>query len=312
MKWLTPRRRTAVLLLLLGVAILATRVRRLSDWSPFASRRRAIDAAARRLDLAEERAMQVEVAQSRLDQARLRSLPPDPSRAATLYHAWLIERLDECGHEDAQLTPGRIGHENADFARIPFTIESLCTEESLSAFLDEFAGSGLLHKILALRIRPDEERTDRLRATIDLEALSLRDAEPRDGLMPDSAPATLENLQKGQLLAALGRDPFHLTADDAAESSEGAAEPEFVEAPDRTGETLLIATLHRNGVPEAWLYDRTLRTQHVLRAGEQNPLLGRESRLLAIHRDRIEFEKEGKHFRLDLGKRLSEAGALEH
>lgn len=307
MQTLKTSRRTTILLIGLVAALVATQAPRAASWSPFASRQKAIRLARERVARLEGEATLVDRAAQDLEAARAQSLPPDPSLAATLYHAWLIESLANAGHRDALVTPGRIGMENATSARIPFAIESTTTADGLHAFLQGFESSGLLHKILSLKVAPAESHADHIRISLDVEALAMRDAEARDGLLPSNPSEGAKPVSDDRLLALLKTNPFRPPEVPAVEMTISESPiADTPRGPDPRGETVLVATLQRNGVSEAWLYNRSGRQHYVLRADSVIPYLDGPARVRRIEGSRVEIEDTEGVSQIEVGESLLE------
>jgi hypothetical protein len=305
MQTLKTSRRTTILLGALVAALAATQVPRAASWSPFASRQKALRQAHERVARLEGEASLVERAAQNLEAARAQSLPPDPSLSATLYHAWLIECLANAGHRDALVTPGRIGTENPTSARLPFAIESTTTAEGLHAFLQCFESSGLLHKILSMKIAPVESHADRVRVSLDVEALAMHDADPRDALLPLLPSEGAASVSDDRLLALLKRNPFFPPKPPTVEETNLESPiADIPRGPDPRSETVLIATLQRNGVSEAWLYNKSGRQHHVLRTDSPIPYLDGPARVRRIERSRIQVEDSEGVSQIEVGASL--------
>ncbi len=255
----------------------------------------------------------IEHAQRELQPLRSRSLPPDPSVATTLYQNWLIDTARSAGILSAQITPGRAIEEEDTGHRIPVTLQGSMTTTQLGAFLDAFYAAPLLHRVTSVSVTSGNgPRDTQPRVTLALEALALRDAEPRTEL--SVTPDTTDN---GSRKPAHARDSadsarqFFASRDPFRRGYNGPPPPVRTQprqskpAPiDPLIHIRLVASFTSGEQTEAWFYDSRTKQQTVVQTGSGFDLAGLQGRLISAGADSIIVEIDGEQRRLPMGQSL--------
>ncbi len=263
-------------------------------------------------------------AHAKLAEWTSRSLPPDPSSAATLYQNWLIELDRKANLQDAVVSPNRIVPEGESWFRMPFTIQARSKLDQLCQFLFDFEQAPLLHKITRIDVVSNEHTPNpSLQITIQLEAISLKSAAERSELLPkgtaDATHTTMTRtigdyaaLIRGNKFVRGYRRPISIRAArrDAPtvrrRPETGRTRPEAKPKPkvDAAAHVFLIASLISNQKAEAWLYDRLHKRRVDLQEGVDFAVAGIEGTVVSISKHAIVLDLQGITRQLAIGQSL--------
>lgn len=136
----------------------------------------------------------VEHAQRRLRHDLQSSLPPDPSVAGTLYQNWLVELARSHGLTDAVITPHPPQPEKQMGYRLTFSVQTSSSPSQIGGFIDSLQRAPLLHRITQLELsnavtgsgKESHHSSSRLKSVVNIEALALSAAEPRQQLFSEA------------------------------------------------------------------------------------------------------------------------------
>ncbi len=202
----------------------------------------------------------VDVSLQRLKALQEQSLPGDPGKAASLYQAWLMKRLEDNGLKNATVTPAPpIVEENLG-TRILASIEASGTETSIARFVDAFGSTPLLHRIASIDIMPTgTEGDDAMRVSISVEALSLAGVEKAELPEPEASSSPLATLLTSQTVFPKPRAAVPSTGDSLPLATETGVEqipttPAPVEEI-RKPELKFVAAVQHGVDREAWFVE---------------------------------------------------------
>ena len=252
----------------------------------------------------EQRRDHVFQSQNEMETWRQQSLPPDAALAQNLYMSWLVQLVERSGLEQATVTPNLITPKGNMSDRLPFTIQSRGTMESLAKFLHDFYRADLLHQVRRIDLTPERRGgKSRLNVNLAVEALVLRDAEPRDTLFP--APEAETSATR---LAQEDFEGYRQLAERTLFSPYVAPQQQPANDIDNAAFVYLTATLEVGDEPVAWLYDRTNNRRHWLRPGQEFDVAGVKGKVLsiAVSERSATLEIDEKTWVLRLGKNLRE------
>lgn len=282
--------------------------------SPFASRLRTRQALERKVAESDRDVARIEHAQAGLQAAYRQSLPPDPSVAVALYQEWLIQLAQEAGLSHSVVTPGVAIPEREFGHRIPMTLQATASTPEIAHFLEQFQQAPLLHRVLHLSLlHPhDQDAPHQLRATIQLEAISLTGIEPRQTLFPMDQPPTPAGDKNTQLVQHLSERLLFDRPEPA--KSEVPAEDPADSTPDRVNpltQIRFVGTWRSETGQEAWFLNEEDQREIIVTG--QTPLTvdSLTGRLLSVTHDSVTLDVAGQTRRLNLGETLETLGDAE-
>jgi hypothetical protein len=280
-------------------------------WGPIEERQRTAETLDRRIQEHEADYARIEQAQRQLKGWTTRSLPPDPSVASTLYQNWLVELTQKVGLDNAVVNPNRVVPQGTTYFRIPFTVQGQCKLDTVCDLLFELSQADLLHKVTQVALEATEHDVEpTLDATIQIEALALMTAPPRDELFESrtGSPAVRPGVKSRESYDAIvERNVFvrgYEPPAPAAPQKPGPPSPA-----DDPGQVYLIASIRRDGRREAWLYDRTKKQQHILTEGASLDVVNVTCKVISIADDHVVVDVSGTRGRLELGQNLRQVKA---
>ncbi|MCA8998319.1 MAG: hypothetical protein KDA80_15070 [Planctomycetaceae bacterium] len=230
---------------------------------------RQLQVTAERLQGLELEYRRIQHSQRNYEQARLRSLPPDPSVATTLYQAWLVEQAEEVGLKNVQVQAGRPLDLGEAGVKIPFVVQGPMNLAQFGRFVDQLSALPVLHQIRHLTTRTPllgTPSTD-YQITLGLEAMSLSDATPRTTLVdPDLQEPVNESRRMADFFAAKNF---------LVRGYQGPMVPQTRPTQPTARPTLPVeekivftASLRKRSIPEAWLFESSRQQQLIARIGE--------------------------------------------
>jgi hypothetical protein len=197
------------------------------------------------------------VAARRLAEWQRRALPSDVAEARVQYQAWLRELVDRLRFQQPTIESTGVETRPQTYSLLKFKVHGRTDRAKFTEFLHEFYSAGHLHQIRMMDISRVPNSTD-LEVSIDVEALSLPDADRKNKLTEDPG----KSLRLVQLVdyskTIVKRDlfaPFRPV--------------EKHEPPDAAKSTFVTAILAVDGRGEVWLVDRTTGKDRKLHVGEQ-------------------------------------------
>ena len=269
--------------------------------------------AARNQNLESDFAM-VEHAQKNLKPVRELSLPADPSVASLVYQDWLLDQMKKAGLQDAVVTPGQpIPEENVGH-RIPFTIQTTENMRQIGRFLDSFYASPLLHRITFMTINNAGSSSDSTRKLmLSLEGLALHNATVTDSI-PDTRNIASRSANAKLEYFFSRNDPFRRAViKPVTFTPVGKAEPETpTSSPakpkvDELKTIRLVASILKQGQPEAWFFDTRTKKEFIVTVGEELKLSDFSGRVISIAADSITLASNDQSQTTKLGETLRES-----
>ena len=258
----------------------------------------------------------VEHAQKNLKQVRELSLPADPSVASLVYQDWLLDQMKKAGLQDAVVTPGQpIPEENVGH-RIPFTIQATENMRQIGRFLDSFYASPLLQRITFMTINNAGSSSDsRRKLMLSLEGLALHNATAADSI-PDTRKLASQSSNAKLEYFFSRNDPFRRTVIKPASSTPVAKVQPKAPAPpparpkiDELKTVRLVASILKQGQPEAWFFDTRTNKEFIVTVGEELKLAEFSGRVTSIAADYITLASHDKSHTTKLGETLRESMA---
>ncbi len=304
-----PRDRLLVILLALVATVYFTQdaVTGLLT-SPFAARQRTRDALARQVAEADRELTRIDHAQKGLQEANHQSLPSDPSVAVALYQEWLIQLAQRTGLTATVVSPGSAIPEGELGYRIPMTLQATARQPQIGQFLDQFQQTPLMHRILHLSLVDADAKSSSgdLRATIQIEAISLTGSEPRQVLFPSGEPSDLATTETSKLARLLSQTPL-FDREEPAPTQPVESVTQMPAPPveiDPLTKIRFIGTWKTSTRQEAWFHDELAQSEFVVT--DQIPLkvTTLTGTLLALTNDSVTLDVAGQRHELTLGETL--------
>lgn len=290
---------------------------------PIRERQNRIDLLQKSIQKKSEQKLELAVATSKLQNWNLRSLPPDPMRAASAYQVWLIDLGTKSGIANPTVAPPQPEARPKDdtYFAVRASVRGQGTLSALSSFLHKFHESGLLHRVLMVKADATRHEGDPvLTLQVDVEALSMIKAPERPGLFaksdkplvsdrplkPQSEYASLT--RKNPFVRGYNGPPRPPTPPIARRDPEPSRRiPETKDPPfDAAEHTYLISYFSSGDVQEVWLYDRSKPERTILGEGGEFEIGSVKGRVILIADDYVQILKDGELWELGLGKNLRE------
>lgn len=263
-------------------------------------------------DLQDEvRGQQRKLRQSRaaakhMQELKLRSLPPEPAVAKSLYQNWLVALASE-----ARLSEPAVVLDTAEarpidntYYVIKATVTAKGTLSQLVDFLFKFRQSGLLHRVARMDVSTDRHQPDpTLDIKLTVEGLSLLESPQRTTLFADEKIAALPGApakDRKEYAALVAKNLFVRTYNGPPRPAAG---PDGIDDKDYV---YLSAAVDRDGSLDAYLYDRAKNKVTVLTTGASFDVAGVSGKVVAIALDHVLLEIRGEQWRLDLGRNLKQ------
>jgi len=248
------------------------------------------------------------------------ALPEEAETAQSLYQTWLRNLVKSADFSNVKfnalptqplrdMSAGRTANAKSNtalqaniYTRFLFNIQCQGTLEKLTRFLYEFYSAGHLHKISALNIAPVKNSSE-LELNITVEAMSLPGSAQKDKLSAEPGKrlklASLDDYKK----AIVGRNLF---ASCSAKPADNTAKEES--KPDAKVDPLqfsyLTAIIEADGIPQAWLFERTTGETFKLHEGEEFTIGKVHGKVSRIGYNEIEIEIDGQSHTVGYGNNL--------
>jgi hypothetical protein len=243
---------------------------------------------------------------------KLRSLPPDPVNAISLYQNWLVDLGTKAKLSEISVTPKTSENRSKGdvFTVVSADFKALGKLSQIRDFLYEFRNSRLLHRVSRVTLTAKQATAD---PTIELyllvEGLSLKDATERSTLFSDEK---LSELIKDPVLN--GKESYDIITSKnllvrGYKPPAGPA-PRPTPAEDPRQFVRLTSTFSNGGDYDATLFDPTTNKTAHLYAGAEFNLGGVEGKVVSVTIDFVVLEIKGEKFRLDIGRNLTELEKL--
>jgi hypothetical protein len=239
----------------------------------------------------------------RLADMQSRALPEEKSNARTLYQSWLLKLAD--GVKLQKLDVSALEPQSRKIYTVfSFNVTGRGTLEQLVQFLHAFYAADHLHKISSLSITPVKKSSD-LDLQITIEALSLPGSMQKDKLSDktskrlklDSLEAYKKTIVNRNLFAAYS-PPKPATNNTVKE------EPKSPPKVDPLQYTILTAIIEADGIPEAWLSEKTTGKLHIVHEGDDFTIGKVHGKVNRIGYNEIEIEIDGKTRTVTYGNSL--------
>lgn len=229
-----------------------------------------------------------------------RSLPRQPNDARSQYSFWLLELLQYCGVEGADVNsnnPTRAVYG----VNFQFNVRGTCSLEQFTRLLFEFYFASYLHRITAMSLAPVDGKEGQVRFAMTVNALRLRQRQEQDPYPPQSQlPPSFpfRRLYSDKL------DDYRLIVDrNMMQAAKGGV--------DRADYTFLTAINAVDDVPEIWLTCRTDDMVTKVKVGEPVRIGSFRGKVVEIvGQEDVVFERNGMRWLVALGECLNEASAL--
>jgi hypothetical protein len=243
---------------------------------------------------------------------KLRSLPPDPVNAISLYQNWLVDLGDKAKLSHVSVTPKTADNRSKGdvYAIVGADFKAEGKLSQIRDFLYEFRNSRLLHRVSQVTLTTKQAVSD---PTIDLhlvvEGLSLKESTERSTLFSDPKLAELVkdpaakskesyDIITSKNLLVRGYKPPKSDRDPRPKTPVPDEDPrQFVR---------LTSTFSDGGDYVATLYDPTTNKYAKLYARGDFNIGGVEGKVVSVTIDFVVLEIKGEKFRLDIGGNLTE------
>jgi Tfp pilus assembly protein PilO len=275
-----------------------------SQGSSLSELRALRDAKQAELNTKEKLALQVKKAKERVAAWQTLSLPAELETARSLYKSWLNKLAHSAGINPLPtLTVGDGQVQKDVFAASTFNIQCQGTLEQLTKFMHEFYSAGHLHKIRNLTITPLENSRDHLNLNIFIETLSLPGSTQKNKLSAEPGKrlkmSSLDDYKK----AIVGRNLFAAYAPKSS-TDNSAKESKPTTKLDPLQFSYLTAIIEADGIPEAWLFERSTGETLKVHEGEEFTIGKVRGKVIRIGYNEIEIEIDGKSHTVGYGNSL--------
>lgn len=272
--------------------------------SPFSDLEGQKTAVAEELTKKSAELTELQKADARLKEFKSRSLPSDPTVAATQYKNWLMDLVEQQVKFRGLAIERTQPISQQDIYRgTSFTLSAKGSWDQLTAFLHKFYSAGHLHLIRRLTIKPIEKSSD-LELTIVVEAIALQGVDRKTDL--PSVPGVLAKADLSAYKAIAERRLF-------ASPSPPAPPPRDDRPPERRPDppkfdpskyARFTAIVEVDGRPEAWLRSLTTDEQFKLHAGDPVALGPFKGQIARIDSREVEVVVDGERYLIPLGEDL--------
>jgi hypothetical protein len=277
------------------------------------------------LDRNKNRALQAEKSKIRLADWQRRSLPADQEIAQSLYENWLRNLVSKSSFSNISITgqpaqyardltasratttskkSGSSQPENFVYIRYSLKIKCQGSLEKLTRFLYDFYSAGHLHKISTINIKPIKNSSD-LDLDLTVEALSLPGSKQKDKLYVETGKILKLSLDEYKK-TIVDRNLFAAYKPAAPPRSRdtGPKDPPKPPKINPLQFSYLTAIIEADGVPEAWLLERTTGQTLRLHEGEGFKIDKYNGKVIRIGYNEIEIELDGQNHTIGYGSNL--------
>ncbi|MGD0382273.1 MAG: hypothetical protein ABSA77_02050 [Thermoguttaceae bacterium] len=272
-----------------------------SNQESLADLRKDNDDISEKVKLKEAQVQNLQKAKDRLAAWQRIALPSDLKEAARQYNGWLSELAHDVDFKNVNIHPVDPQNHRNIYEEFSFTVNCQGTLGKLTQFLYKFYSVGYLHKIRSITITP--KNTTDLDLIIAVEALSLPGSKQTDKLSAEKSNrlklASLEEYKK----AIVDRNLF-------AAYSQPRNPPRERDRPSPPSKldplqfSYLTAIIEADGIPEAWLFERTTGETLKVHEGEEFTIGKVKAKVNRIGYNDIEIEIDGKTHTVGYGNNL--------
>lgn len=282
-----------------------------SSWKESAAARRSSAAADLQTSLLEQQKARAAV--KKLRAWREKSLPANLAVAQSEYRAWLVEQLQLAGLVVADVSPRPTGQQSTAYQALGYEVEASGKLAGLVRFLDTFYRSDQMHKIGSLRLAPQGDG-DRLRVTLNVEALVVTGTERQDGLAEGASDRLALDSADQYVERIAARNPFVAYEPPPPPSPKVVARPrpKPVEEPkfDHAKHANLTGVVSVGNDYQAWVTIHTLGERLYLRKGDDVKVGQFEGTVLDVYEKELLIETDAGVIALRVGDKLSDGKKL--
>ncbi|MCY2967969.1 MAG: hypothetical protein NT069_30795 [Planctomycetota bacterium] len=254
-----------------------------------------------------------------------RSLPPDPIIAEAVFQNWLTDTATGVKLTNVVVDRPRADNQKKEntYFLVRGEVNGNGTLGQVAELLHELQKSGLLMKVTSLRMdAPRREADPNLKIKLQVEAMALLSSPVRttmwvDGTAPGplsetklAGPETFEAISKKNLFVR-GYNGPPKAAEPPPTTPPAPPPPPPPTTPSTAEYVYLVGSVIRNGVSDAFLYDRSSNKQTVLKRGADFKAGGMEGKVIEIADKSVTLRVGEDEFRLDLGKNLTQMVKLK-
>jgi len=272
-----------------------------SNQESLADLRQACEDKSKEVKAREDQVLKAQKAKDRLAAWQRIALPSDLKEAARQYNGGWLSELAHAYFKNVNIHPVDPQSHRNIYTAFGFTVNCQGTLDGLTQFLFKFYAAGHLHKIRSITITP-KSSTD-FDLLIAVEALSLPGSKQTDKLSAEKSNrlklASLEAYNK----AIVDRNLF--AAYTQTRNPPGEREkPSPPSKVDPLQFSYLTAIIEADGIPEAWLFERTTGETLKVHEGEEFTIGKVKAKVNRIGYNDIEIEIDGKTHTVGYGNNL--------
>ena len=265
-----------------------------------ADMRKNRDTLNKKVETKEAQLLMAREARVRLTDLQRRALPADPKEASRQYNGWL-SKLAHLNFKNVNITPTEPQPHGKVYVAFSFTITCQGNLEQLTRFLYEFYSAGHLQKIRSMNITPQKNPAD-LELTISVEALSLPGSKQTDKLSTEPAKRLKHASVEAYKKTIVDRNLFA-----AYKSKDKNGDRDKPKAPAQVNPlqfSYLTAIIESDGIPEAWLFERTTGETLKLHQGDEFTIGKVKGKVNRIGYNDIDVEINGQVHTVSYGNNL--------
>jgi hypothetical protein len=272
-----------------------------SNQKSLAELRKDYDDISEKVKLKEDQVQNLQKAKDRLAAWQRIALPSDLKEAARQYNGGWLSELAHAYFKNVNIHPVDPQSHRNIYTAFGFTVNCQGTLGELTQFLFKFYAAGHLHKIRSITITP--KNTTDLDLIIAVEALSLPGSKQTDKLSAEKSNrlklASLDDYKK----KIVDRNLFAAYT----QSKNPPREKDMPSPPSKVDPlqfSYLTAIIEADGVPEAWLFERTTGETLKVHEGEDFTIGKVKAKVNRIGYNDIEIEIDGKTHTVGYGNNL--------
>lgn len=252
------------------------------------------------------------VAQKKLSHWKQQSLPPERLNAAALYQYHLLNMAEQAKFTSVNVDRNRIVPRENTFSLIGMTVTAKGTLKQVADFLFAFQRTDLLHKIKKIDLQSTGNQGDPvLEITINIEALSLNETDPREELFVkgrEEAVAESMTDKTREHYAAITAHNMFVRAYNGPPQPKSDPKPAAPKS-DKPGidiaqHVFLVISVAKGSSRDAVLYNRTSNRETLLTEGKDFEVAGIQGRIVTIGPDFLTMKIKEDIWRLELGHNL--------
>lgn len=236
-----------------------------------------------------------------------KALPFDESEAAAIYYPYIASAAASSGLTQVTISPPSTAETSADARWMTWTLTAEATTDQWAAFVHRFRHAARIQRIAQWDLEPSSGPL--IRGHMVLEAACLRGATGEEPAQPTTladAPATLFGSRNWFQDRRMNAQPVS-PAEEAVVADEKSPEPE---ANTSGAAVYLVGTLSSRDHAEAWFYDRESHRNVILVQNREFELLGRHGTVLAVDRNSVTLQMNGRDYRVRMGEEFPKSDLL--